>query len=104
MIDNRYKLEVDPQKVQTWEIMLLEKGQTLRVTDLVMVFSRYLANGSGPISPDLPDKPLNKLTAEERAQIEASEAYGILCTFPVPKLRDISKSFVENAIASFDPN
>jgi hypothetical protein len=49
-VDNRVKLIVDEKKVETWELMVLESG---RITDWLLVFSRYLCRGETPISPEI---------------------------------------------------
>lgn len=92
--DNRLQLLVDGRQVETWELVALE---TLRITDWLMIFPRYLARGDKLISPNLPHKPLDELTESEIVQIRESEAYKMLKHFKLPALKAASKSFVNQA-------
>lgn len=100
--DNRLNLRVDGRQVETWELMVME---SLRVSDWLMVFPRYLARGERIISPNLPNKPLDELNDSEIAQIKESEAYRAMKRFKIPQLRAAAQSFAEQA-AEFgtDPN
>lgn len=97
-IDNRYRLEVDPKQVEAWELTVMESP---KVSDWMLVFPRYLANGSGLVSPGLPVTPLDELTEKERQEIMSSKAYKALKHFKVPQLRDAAQSFAEQAVSGF---
>ena len=97
-IDNRYRLEVDPKQVEAWELIVMESP---RITDWMMVFARYLVNGSGLVSPGLPATPLDELTREERAEIVESKAYKALKHFKLPQLKDAAQSFAQQAVSGF---
>lgn len=96
--DNRYHLEVDPKQVETWELGVLESA---RVLDWLLVFSRYLANGSGLVSPGLPTTPLDELTDKERQEIMSSKAYKALKHFKMAALKSAVESFQEQITAGF---
>ena len=102
-VDNRVHLDVDPKKVETWEIMIFE-DRTVRIADLLMIFSRYASNGRGLISPGLPSEPVDELTDEQRAEIQASEAFKLLRRFSLPNLRLAAQSFADQAKMALDPN
>jgi len=97
-LDNRPHLKIDPKQVESWEIAVIESP---KVTDWLMLFARYLENGSGLVSPDLPDKPLNKLTLAERAVITNSAAYDIVQQFKIPALKNAIKTIQEQISAGF---
>lgn len=97
-VDNRLHLEVDPKQVEAWELSVLESS---RVTDWLMIFPRYLANGRGLVSPGLPDKPLSELTIAEKHQIQHSDAYKALQHYKMPALKAAIVSFQEQLSAGF---
>ena len=102
--DNRIHLDVDPKKLQTWEIMIFEEDSP-KINDLLMVFSRYAANGDGLVSANLPNDPLDELTQEQVKEIKSSTAYKALRRFTLPALRQAARSFAEQAGEAFnDPN
>lgn len=97
-LDNRLRLEVDPRQVEAWELVVMESP---RITDWMMVFSRYLVNGRGHISPNLPKTPLDELTEAERERILSSEAYRALKRFSLPDLKAAAQSFAQQAVSGF---
>jgi hypothetical protein len=97
-IDNRIQIFVDPKRVETWELMVLE---TSKINDALLVFARYLTRGEQLISPNLPGDPIDELTPEQLQQIKNSEAFKILKRFPIPELQGAIKSFVAQATAGF---
>lgn len=99
-LDNRPHIQFDAERIQTWELMALENQ---RINDMILIFSRHLANGQGLVSPGLPDSPLDELTAEQLAEIKASEAYQVLRRYPLSQLRTVSRTFLE-AMQNYDPN
>lgn len=101
--DNRLQLRVDPDQIEIWELMLFE-DQTVKITDLAMVFSRYLSNGNGPVSPGLPAGPIDELSDEQRAEIKAGAAFKALKRFSREALIQAARSFAEQATAGLDPN
>lgn len=98
VIDNRYRLEVDPKQVEAWELTVMESP---KVSDWMLVFARYLANGSGLVSPALPATPLDELTPKERAEIVESKAYKALKRFKLAELKDAAQSFAQQAVSGF---
>lgn len=98
VIDNRYRLEVDPKQVEAWELTIMESP---KVSDWMLVFARYLANGSGLVSPALPVTPLDEMTQAERAEIMTSPAYKALKHFKLPQLKDAAQSFAQQAVSGF---
>jgi hypothetical protein len=102
IIDNRIRLEVDPKKVETWEVMVFEDTNAT-TSELLMIFARYAVNANGPLSPDLPDVPLDELTKEQRREIMKSDAFRALRRFPLPSLRAAALSFVEQAREGLAP-
>lgn len=102
LADNRLRLDVDPKKVRAWEVAVLQTGE---LNDCMMIFARYLVQGDRPVSPNLPAKPLRKLTGGERSQIRNSRAYELLEEFDLHTLQQASKSFTAQAQSILDdPN
>lgn len=77
-VDARVQLVIDQKKIEMWEVMAIE---TERVTDMMMVFARYLCRGDQPISPEIPYKPFDEMTKAELAQLKNSEAFKLLRRF-----------------------
>ena len=98
LIDRRLTMLVDPKKVQTWELMVLEQG---RITDWMLVFARYLSQGDKLISPDLPDMPIDELTPSQIEGIKSSQAYKALKRLTIPTLKTAATSFQEQLSAGF---
>lgn len=93
--DNRLHIECDPEQLQTWELMALEK---LSIEGMLLVLCRYVANGSGVISADLPDKkPIRKLTNDEKNQLMDSEGFEWLESMPATRIRDVASTFIDGA-------
>jgi hypothetical protein len=91
--DNRYKLEIDPKKMELWEIEVMQSAQ---IGNGMLIFCRYLSNGNGLISPNLPSEPIDELPRAELARIKNSEAYKIIRRWTGPQLEaamsEINKS------------
>lgn len=87
--DNRYRLEIDVKKMELWEVAVFESE---RISDIMLLLARYLANGSGPISPDLPAEPIDELPRAEIAKIRNSEAYKIIRRFNQEQLERVTSS------------
>jgi hypothetical protein len=97
-VDNRIRLEVDGRQVEAWELTVMESQ---KISECMLVFARYMVNASGKLSPDLPNAPLDELTAEQRQQIKNSAAYKALKRFKLPDLNKAARSFLEQAVAGF---
>ena len=95
--DNRLHLVVDGRFVETWELMVME---SMKISDWLMVFSRYLCKGDRLISSNLPNKPLDELSKAELSQIRNSDAYKALQRMKMPSLKEAAESFAKQA-ASF---
>ena len=80
--DNRPHLVLDVKKFEMWELELIE-GTT---TQGLLVLCRYLHNGSGLISPDLPSDPVDELPRAELARLKNSKAYKTLRRFKADEL------------------
>lgn len=96
--DMRIRLEVDPKRVETWELMALEGG---KITDWCLVFARYAATDRGLVSPGLPNTPIDELTADERKQIVNSQAYKAMKRFTIDQLKKAVAAFQEQLAAGF---
>lgn len=93
--DNRLHIECDPAELQTWELMAIEK---VNLEQVCLVLCRYVANGSGPVSKDLPDKkPLRKLTRDEKNQLMDSPGFEWLESLSIPMLQSVTRTFIEGA-------
>jgi hypothetical protein len=77
---------------------VLESG---KITDWLLVFARYLCRGETPISPEIPNKPLDELSKAELAQIHNSQAYKLMKRFPIPQLRQAAEAFQKQLEAGF---
>ena len=60
--------------------------QSGQIGNGILIFCRYLSNGSGLISPDLPNTPIDELPRAELARIKNSEAYKIIRRWTGPQL------------------
>ena len=93
--DNRLHIECDPEQLQTWELMALE---TNSIHDMCLVLCRYVANGSGAIDKDLPErKALRKLTKDEKNQLMDGQGYEWLENMPVNQIQNVVKAFLDGA-------
>jgi len=101
MIDSRLQLLVDGRHVETWELVVME---SMKLTDWIIVFARYLARGEKFVSPNLPNTPIDELTRAELAQIKNSDAYKLLKHMKMPALKAASQSFITQATDFSDPN
>lgn len=98
VMDLRIRLEVDPKRVETWELMALESG---KITDWCLIFARYAATDRGLVSPDLPNTPIDELTADEKKQIMDSRAYKAMKRFTIDQLKKAVAAFQEQLAAGF---
>ena len=97
-VDKRLQLVVDGRQVETWEITAL---QSHMVEQWQLIFARYLCRGEVPVSPGLPNTPLDEATAEELETIKKSEAYRLVKRFKMPSLKAAVQSFTDQATAGF---
>lgn len=103
VFDNTTCIEVDHGVLETWEVFMLEDTDSTMV-DLGMVLAKYLANGSGLISPGLPTEPIDELDKEDRLEIKQSKAFKELRRFSLAKLRDTATAFATEAKEQLSPN
>ena len=96
-------LKVDSGKIEVWEVLAFEADPP-RVTDLLLVFAKYVAINSELVSPELPSIPLDELTDEQLKQIKTSEGYRQLKHFSLPSLFEAAKSFANQATGDLSPN
>jgi hypothetical protein len=89
LTDNRYRLEVDVKKLELWEVAVFESE---KISDIMLLLARYLANGNGRISPDLPAEPIDELPRAEIARIKNSEAYKVVRRFNQAQLEQVTTS------------
>ena len=87
--DNRYRLEIDVKKLELWEVAIFESE---KISDIMLLLARYLANGNGPISPDLPSEPIDELPRAELAKMKNSKAYKIVRRFNQEQLEKVTTS------------
>lgn len=93
--DNRLHIECDPNKLKTWELMVLEKNQ---IEPAMLVLCRYVVNGNGPIDKDLPDKkPLRRLTEDEKNQLMDGQGFMWLEDLEVSLLQETMRTFIDGA-------
>jgi len=106
-VDNRVRIEVDPERVEAWELMAVESS---KLTDIMLVLCRYLANGHGLVGCDWPtddenrDIPLNSLSRAELSQIQHSKAFGLIQRFKPNDIKNAAQEFAQGALADIDPN
>ena len=93
MVDNRPRLEVDPKKLHLWEIEMIE-GTT---TQGLLVLCRYLMRNGRPVSPDLPETPVDELSRKEMVILKNSDAYKQLRRFRASDLEAALKSVKDAA-------
>ncbi len=104
LLDDRLHISIDANaKVKVWEIFILEDPDSTSV-ELAMVLARYLANGSGFVSPELPQIQAYKMTREERIEYKHSKAFDILSEYEVADLTAVAKDFVTKVQAKVNPN
>jgi hypothetical protein len=99
--DNRYRLVIDAKQLESWELAAIEAGV---VGDWLIIFSRYLENGSGPVSPELSQiekKPVRKLTAVELDTYRNSKAFDIVERQTLTQLKAMAGQFGDALSAGF---
>lgn len=98
--DNRYHIECDPDQLQTWELMEIEK---LSISSICLVLCRYVANGNGAVDKDLPEKkPVRRLDTKEKKALMDGKGYEWLELLPVADLRNVAKTFMEGATEAME--
>jgi len=98
--DNRIHIKADPSQVQMWELMELE---SLKIKNVCLVLCRYVANGNGYISHDLPEKkPLRRMSDSEKEELMNSAGFEWLETLQFELLKDVASTFVDGASESIE--
>ena len=103
LVDNTVKIEVDHGVLRTWEVFVLEDEDSTMV-HLGMVLAKYLANGSGLISPGLPIGSVGELSREEQKEIKRSKAYRRIGEMPLEELKNTATAFATAAKEQLSPN
>ncbi len=77
--------------------------EKLSISSICLVLCRYVANGSGAIDKDLPDKkPLRRMSQKEKDALMDSKGYMWLEDMPVNQLQGVATTFMEGATEAME--
>ena len=99
--NNRVQVVLDEKQFEFWEQVVIEDG---KAEPLIFLLSYYLCRGEKQISPEIPKKPIDEMTARELAQVRGSKAYKIVRHFKTEDLEKAAQAIKQTAGTGIDPN